>query len=541
MAQQYVFVPPGLGHELNHLPLPEVLEHLRNHLDNFLLENWTCAAYINRLLGEQEWEGDSQARETLNYLVRKLLQTTPFDVQALGLALRLQDDPCLQARLLALHKTDTEPDQMQRARTSLDQGRTSSARRILEDLLIRSPAHAAAAEQLLALDRRDGSPPGKWLARFACPEPLLPSWRQQIFLHLVAIGALEGTLPLWPHLKAHPLAEAALNAAAELFARTGEQEEAVALYERSLALDPRQTPVRLRIQELRHPSLLNRDLVAQRRVAIYLYTYNKADLLERTLTALRRTDIGPASIKILLNGCTDHSLDVAQAAKTQFPQNDVEIIALPVNIGAPAARNWLIAHEDTWRTDYVAFLDDDLEAPRDWLARFLSVAESDRRIAAVGGKVLFPGDPPRLQYLYRNISVAREDLLRLSLSAPMGQYDTGAYDFVRSTVHVMGCCHLLRTHALHELPSFDIRFSPSQMDDLDHDVLLRLAGYDVRYCGLVSLIHHQNSGMSVRQNDPVKIGNVFGNDIKFFYKHVHRIKEIRSLRSSAVALRAGSA
>jgi len=42
------------------------------------------------------------------------------------------------------------------------------------------------------------------------------------------------------------------------------------------------------------------------------------------------------------------------------------IIELPVNIGAPAARNWLIARDETWQSDYIAFLDDDITMPENW-------------------------------------------------------------------------------------------------------------------------------------------------------------------------------
>ncbi len=45
----------------------------------------------------------------------------------------------------------------------------------------------------------------------------------------------------------------------------------------------------------------------------------------------------------LLNGCTDHSAAVVAKARERFPNNPVECIELPVNVGAPAARNWLLA------------------------------------------------------------------------------------------------------------------------------------------------------------------------------------------------------
>jgi len=327
--------------------------------------------------------------------------------------------------------------------------------------------------------------------------------------------------------------EVNLNHAAEVARMGGDIPRAVELYERSLALDQSQAPVRFRLAELKRPSRKRPELVDQKRVAIYLYSYNKAEMLGATLTGLAASNIGSASVTVLLNGCTDGSLAAAQEAEKLFAGNTFTIIPLPVNIGAPGARNWLVNLSSTWANDYVAFLDDDVDVPKDWLEWYLTVAEADPKIAVVGCKVVFPGQPAKLQYLYRYVSIARGDLLRLSPSVIAHQYDNGFYDFQRETRSVMGCLHLLRTQALREVPNFDIRFSPSQMDDVDHDLCLCLAGYKVMYCGLVTCVHHQLSGLGQRTQarSPTMVGNCLGNDVKMFYKHFMRLSELGQLDS----------
>ncbi len=135
---------------------------------------------------------------------------------------------------------------------------------------------------------------------------------------------------------------------------------------------------------------------------------------------------------------------------------------LPVNVGAPAARNWLLAlprwpRPGTWPSWTTT-----PEVPAHWLAGLLAALEADPGAAVAGAKVVSPGRPAMLQYLFRTLAVAREDLIRLTDPTPIARYDTGLYDVRRSADHVMGCCHLLRTAHLADAPGFDIRYAPSR-------------------------------------------------------------------------------
>ena len=56
-------------------------------------------------------------------------------------------------------------------------------------------------------------------------------------------------------------------------------------------------------------------------------------------------------------------------------------------------------------------------------------------------------------------------LLRPWLHTP----DWGAYGLTRPCATVTGCCHLFPTDVLAATGGFDLRFSPTQYDDLDHD------------------------------------------------------------------------
>jgi len=520
----------GLAGELACLSVAEAVEHFRNHQASFHLERTGAVCYLNHFLAEYGRHAEPGLGQLIDSLTRKCIRLSPFDIVNLPRAFVL-GNPALRLKVEALQANDFAPEALadiDRINLLRDAAKMRGA---LLRLIEAHPTYALAAGRLLVADFLERRAPSDWLHLFDCPQPLQGDFKRMLFNHHASMGDVAEAGRLWEALPLADLDEVNLNYAAEIARLGGDIPRAVELYERSLALDKDQEVVRFRLGELRQPSAKRPELVDQKKVAIYLYSFNKATLLGATLESLAKTNIGPASITVLLNGCTDESLAVAQAAQELFPANRFTIIPLPVNIGAPAARNWLTNLASTWENDYVAFLDDDIEMPGDWLEWYLTIAEADPKTAVVGCKVVYPGQPAKLQYLYRYVSIARPDLFRLSLSVAQHQYDNGFYDFIRETRSVMGCLHLLRTEALRAVPNFDIRFSPSQMDDTDHDLCLCLAGYKVMYCGLVTCIHHQSSGLAPRAEarSPAMVGNCLGNDVKIFYKHLARISELRTL------------
>ncbi|WP_285907385.1 glycosyltransferase family A protein [Pseudodesulfovibrio pelocollis] len=529
----------GMTAQLKELPLDEVVLYVRNHIHSFLLDEAVCFCFIDRLANDPAAAGHETARTVLLYLLDKALQLRPFRLGLLEAVTRLTGNPQVRQRMdvVAQHMREKETYDLI---TGLDlKTDAEEAGEFLATLIGACPDHVPAAQYALYVGRHLGVPAEPWLESFVCPEPLRRDWDAALFNHHAALCDFDQAMALWPTLNHTALRETSLNLAAAMFVAAGDTGTAIRLYENSLRQDPRQTPVRLRLAQLQSPFAADASLLARRRVNICLYSWNKADMLSQTLEGLSRSNIGPARIDVLLNGCTDHSREVVERARALFPHNEFTIHDLHVNIGAPAARNWLTNLPEVRASDYIAFLDDDVTVQEDWLASFLTVAETDPKIGAVGCKVLHPGQPAMYQYLFRYVAIADHGLLKMSLHAPEHQYDTGIYDVVRETRNVMGCLHLLRTSALAEIPAgFDIRFSPSQVDDIDHDIALCLNGYRIMYCGPVACIHHQSSGVNATkvQWRPSSVGSVMGNDIKFYFKHFDHLPRLKALDNLSLDL-----
>ncbi|WP_243439131.1 glycosyltransferase [Fundidesulfovibrio soli] len=505
--------------ELAALSTEGACDYYLNFINNFQNSKEMAVAFHSRILADPAARGAEYVRSLAGHAHKWSGCLAPLDedVLAVQAAFGMRQ---AQVTLDISRATNSEPEALEELRGAHFGLQGDEIRDIAVKMLKQNPMYVLAAELLLNLDYFQGRLPDPQLAAFKCPKAMLPVWNLRLFQHYAGLGAVERAMSLWQETYVEREDPVTLNLAAELFRKAGDMGRCLELYERSLALDPLQYPVELRLRELREPFRPSHRLVGEKKVCIYLYCYNKARSLAETLESLAACDIGAAKIKILLNGCTDDSAASAARATELFPNNEVEIITLPVNIGAPAARNWLISQPATWESDYVAFLDDDVELQPDWLAHFLTVAESDPSVANVGCKVVFPGEYRMIQYLYRYVTVANTNMVRVGYPTPGVTFDTGLYDVIRPTRVVMGCQHMMRVSALKEVPWFDIRYSPSQVDDTDHDLQFCLKGYSVAYCGTVTCVHKQSSGVSLRAGfDYDRQSNVNGNDVKFFYKY----------------------
>ncbi|MEG2173188.1 MAG: glycosyltransferase family 2 protein, partial [Desulfovibrionaceae bacterium] len=84
---------------------------------------------------------------------------------------------------------------------------------------------------------------------------------------------------------------------------------------------------------------------------------------------------------------------------------------------------------------------------------------------------------------------------RFSVSSMHHQVlDFGNFSYARPCVSATGCCHLFKRAALERIGNFDLRFSPSQYDDLEHDIRQALEGNLVVYQGHLQVRHMKRSG-----------------------------------------------
>jgi len=268
--------------------------------------------------------------------------------------------------------------------------------------------------------------------------------------------------------------------------------------------------------------------------AILLYSWNKDIELDATLRSLVASDLSGVSIFVLDNGSTDNTAEILASWQSRFVaalgQDRFTIISLPVNIGAPAARNWLMHLEAVKRHDFICYLDDDVELPADWLLKFGAAVRQYPDAGVWGCKVVDHANASLIQSADSHLSVDPDaPPMDLTRTAPnpfkltdlhIQSLDSGLFDILRPCASVTGCCHLFRTGTLLESGDFAIHLSPSQYDDMEHDLRLCEAGLFPVYQGHLTVQHRKRTGAASRVSMQEE-GNALGNKYKMQTMHEH--------------------
>ncbi|MFU2207350.1 glycosyltransferase [Solidesulfovibrio sp. C21] len=316
----------------------------------------------------------------------------------------------------------------------------------------------------------------------------------------------------------------------------GEREAAKAHFAATLAALPEHVSAALALFDL----VTGRDKATAPvppSVAIALYTYNKAVDLDATLTSLFASAIGQARVVVLDNASSDQTSDVLAAWADRIGDERFSTIRLPVNIGAPAARNWLAADARVGEADFVAYLDDDVDLPEDWLPRLFAAARAYPEAGVWGCRVADAGNPAVAQgigaMLVAGETHAGETALPWFGDPHAESFDFGAFSHLRPCLSVMGCCHLFRGERLRAAGGFDIRYSPSQYDDVDHDLRLALSGRPPVYQGHL-VVGHRRPAPVFAPPRPDQLAGGEANRHKLLAKHREQFARLADImRQSA--------
>nr|WP_321256768.1 glycosyltransferase [uncultured Pseudodesulfovibrio sp.] len=281
---------------------------------------------------------------------------------------------------------------------------------------------------------------------------------------------------------------------ATAYANIGQNEKAMALLQNLLEEFPQHTSALLFMDSLLFPA--KRDVRLDGKCVVCIYSYNKADELGRTLESVLASDlsksVGDVSVRVLVNGSEDESLKIVKAAQSRF-NGELDIVDLPVNVGAPAARNWLIDAAGKDEAEWVVFLDDDVIVPHDWLLGLAAGTEEFPDAGVWGCRVRDAVSPSITQHA-DGFVLSREDAAKQDGRVVLHEPSTeclipSQLNYRRYASSVTGCCHLFRLDELHKRRGFDLLFSPSQFDDLDMDLRMLCDGKPAAYLGNVEITH----------------------------------------------------
>ena len=318
----------------------------------------------------------------------------------------------------------------------------------------------------------------------------------------------------------------------ECLLRLGERDAALGLWRESLRQRPWQTNLVLHAHDVAagldapgpHPD---------GETFLLLYSWNKADSLDRTLASLAASDLGAARIKVLDNGSTDHTPGVVRAWAERLGRDRFEGLSTLVNVGAPAARNWLMHLPDVRESDHAVYMDDDIVLPEDWLARLGAARRAYPEAGVWGCRIVEDGAPHTMQHSDEYLMEPTKQGTVSYCCQYLGEMDFGQYAYLRPSLSVTGCLHLFRTADLFEFGGFDLQFSPSQFDDAERDIRLCNQGGHAVYQGHLAVAHERNTGSGYDNRKRSSYG-IDGNFTKLNRKY--SAEEINAIRKRIYSL-----
>ncbi len=223
-------------------------------------------------------------------------------------------------------------------------------------------------------------------------------------------------------------------------------------------------------------------------VDVIIPTRNRVDTLKALFASLARTDYPTMEVHILNNGSTDSTRDYLEETRKSFPF-PLTAIHLPVNIGVPAALNWLVSIS---KAPLVARMEDEVSFSPDWLKNFVSSLRDHPYVGVVGGKLAATHDS--------NLILNADSRFHPEIFCHSGERDGGQCDYLSYVSCILEPCCLYRRKALLRAGPFELIYGPCVMDDLDHPIAVQAAGYDVLYNGHVKILHPHKASSKKNQD-----------------------------------------
>lgn len=518
MSAEFSYVSPGLEPELNSLAASELQHHYCAHLNAFLLDEYLGSAYLNKFLAIENLQSHSELAKCFVHLLGKMSQLLPFHSGIKKMHGQVFNTKLDLVKFNILGKYFVDDVFLKRLNYLQKRGKSEEAYESLLSKLRKDNTNVLLGEMLLELSLASGRGLLQWIEDFRPHEVFEKDWNIHAIYQAAKHGQTELAIDLWERARIDysQCGENLLCHIGACFAKCGDTQKARKCFLQAIEMDPTLLPIKLLINEFDSPFVVDYASIHDESVPILIYSYNKADLLATTLKSVCDSDIGCSSVVVLLNGCTDGSLEVVEKIKKDYSQRHIEIINMPINMGAPAARNYLLHYvHEHYSFNYVVYLDDDVILPVNWLKCLLSAMREDKTIGVVGCRIVNPDDSTA-QYLFRDLSIVKPGNFRLTLPKPIAGDSSGIYAVRRDVCSVMGCCHMIRKECFQSVPEFDIQFSPSQLDDVAFHLDVNLQGWKVRYLGSLACVHYRATGF--QKSDSKTSGNSMGNDVKFYYR-----------------------
>jgi len=223
--------------------------------------------------------------------------------------------------------------------------------------------------------------------------------------------------------------------------------------------------------------------LAQPRVSVIIVNWNGKHLLGECLDSLSAQSFKDHEVVVVDNGSLDGSVAYI---RRNYP--DIKIVGLPENHGYAGGNNAGIRIASG---TYIALLNNDAKADREWLENLLQEAETNLPNVGMWASKVLSFDHPDI------IDTVGFLLYPDGVGRGKGRLETdhGQYDQREEAIFPSGCAGLYRRAMLDEIGLFDEKFF-AYADDVDLGLRARLAGWGCVYVPTAKVYHKYSSSSS---------------------------------------------
>jgi len=229
------------------------------------------------------------------------------------------------------------------------------------------------------------------------------------------------------------------------------------------------------------------------KVIVLILSYNGKRLLDDSISSYLENDYPNFKVVVIDNGSTDGTKEYVQK---NFPE--AKVIRIEKNRGYSGGFNFGLDYAfKKSDADYVLVTNNDVKADKEVITQLVKVAETDKKIGFVTGKVYYFDKPNILQTVGK-----KEDPIRWK-GCHIGnrEVDKGQYDKVEERQFCDDIFWLVRKDLYKKTGGYDTTFF-LQSEDYDWQARAKKIGYKIMYTPFAKIWHKES--MTIGKRSPLK-------------------------------------
>jgi len=237
-----------------------------------------------------------------------------------------------------------------------------------------------------------------------------------------------------------------------------------------------------------------------KKVFLVILNWNGWEMTLNCLKSLKDVECDGFSVEVIVvdNGSTDDSVE-----RIRKTEPKVKIVENKKNLGFAEGNNVGIRYALENRADYICLLNNDTRVDPDFLVELFKVAQSDKKIGLIGGKIYFEKKYEFFKDKYKDSQRGKViwyaggliDWNNVYAShRGVNEVDTGQYDQTVETEYISGCLMFGAREMFRKAGLFDKRYY-LYFEDVDLSQRIRKEGFKLIFYPKAK-IWHLNSGSS---------------------------------------------